>query len=509
MNSKYFQTEEFRSNLAYYESKMQNGESVYLDEDDFADIADYYMSEDRSEDAMIAADMGLLAHQGSEGLLTVKSSVYIFQRELELASSIVDKLDSDNSDVYYQKCQLKYALDMDSAEADRMFRRWMKMDNGQSPSEQMRREAYVHVISSFVELRGMDDETGERVYDVELTRRWVEEYIEKFQPLGSYDEDVQIVDICREYGITDLAVKGLVQVLDERPYLPRGWSHLALMYYTLEMYDNANEACDFALAIDPEDMETIVTKGHVLYELGDKEGCIPYFEDYLAKGGRVLHVLPLVDALFSSEINGIATLRKLVRLLSALYNEEELDNPFMSRNEKMAINYMFCDIGNVLFRNKKYKRAMVFYLKALQFDSTNYDTYFMMGSICAMTGSPENAQMLFMEGLEYSEDKVGYCIDMVVAYVLGGLYDCAVEVLDSIDSPDNGDCFASSTTPARAFVDLAVGDKEQFLLDFRKALTINKDMTQSLFVSIMPEGMPVDEWYDYSEKEFYTLQKKI
>ena len=49
MAKDYFQSKEFKELLTLYEEQRDKGESVYLDADDFADIADYYLSLDRPD----------------------------------------------------------------------------------------------------------------------------------------------------------------------------------------------------------------------------------------------------------------------------------------------------------------------------------------------------------------------------------------------------------------------------------------------------------------------------
>ena len=68
----------------------------------------------------------------------------------------------------------------------------------------------------------------DRVYDVEATRRWVREYIDTFSPLGEYDEDVQMADICRENDLADLMCEVITQVLEVQPTCPRGGRILLL-----------------------------------------------------------------------------------------------------------------------------------------------------------------------------------------------------------------------------------------------------------------------------------------
>ena len=206
-----FQSKEFKELLTLYEEQRDKGESVYLDADDFADIADYYLSLDRPDLSMDTLAAGLSLHPDDEVLLIVLSATHIYQRKYDQAEAVLKTLDASNSDVLYQLAQLEYVKYGNVTKAEKMWREWMKLENGQEPSEQLRRESYIHIISSLIELRGTGQK--DRVYDVEATRRWVREYIDTFSPLGEYDEDVQMADICRENDLADLMCEVITQVL--------------------------------------------------------------------------------------------------------------------------------------------------------------------------------------------------------------------------------------------------------------------------------------------------------
>ena len=95
MTNDYFQSEEFKEILASYEKRGDKDRSIYLDADDFADIADYYLTNNKPMKAMKAIDMGLQIHPDEEVLLIVRSAAYIFQRQFDKAREILKTLDAE------------------------------------------------------------------------------------------------------------------------------------------------------------------------------------------------------------------------------------------------------------------------------------------------------------------------------------------------------------------------------------------------------------------------------
>ena len=50
-DEEYFRNPEFRKALAKYEEAIRQGEPVYMEADELTDIAEFYMTKDRQQDA--------------------------------------------------------------------------------------------------------------------------------------------------------------------------------------------------------------------------------------------------------------------------------------------------------------------------------------------------------------------------------------------------------------------------------------------------------------------------
>ena len=69
MAKDYFQSREFKDLLKSYEDQQAAGEGIYLDADDFADIADYYLSMDKPSSSMETLATGLSLHPKRRGVV--------------------------------------------------------------------------------------------------------------------------------------------------------------------------------------------------------------------------------------------------------------------------------------------------------------------------------------------------------------------------------------------------------------------------------------------------------
>ena len=70
MNDEYFDSEEFREMLAEYEDAMNMGMPVFMDADELSEIADYYQTQERYDEADAAIELALSLSPGAVAPLT-------------------------------------------------------------------------------------------------------------------------------------------------------------------------------------------------------------------------------------------------------------------------------------------------------------------------------------------------------------------------------------------------------------------------------------------------------
>ncbi|MBQ6964461.1 MAG: hypothetical protein IJP82_02065 [Bacteroidaceae bacterium] len=529
MAKDYFKSDEFLEILTAYEDARDGGQNIYLDADDFADIADYYLSQDAPYMAHEAVDIGLTIHPDDDVLMVVKGAVYIYQRLFDEAEDVLDDLDPENSDVVYQRAQLQYAKYMDTAKAEEIWREWLLLDNGDRPTEEQRRDNYIHIISSLIELRDDDSLEDEHRWDLEAVRRWIREYIDQFQPLGKYDEDVQIADICRENELADLMCEVLTQVLEERPYLKKGWANLALAQYMIQKNEQALESCDFALAINPKDLETLLTKAHALNALNNHQGAKEAFKEYLDKGGDPVQIIPLAEILFllGEKDEAISQLERLAQRFDD--DKEVVETAGHGKIKKIIPKQhyalidqgceafmdlyvkVFSDMGDLLHRNECFEESLQAYMKVVETDSHCAEAYFMLGINYLALEDYEKAARNFSFALKNAEDQVMMGIDIALTFVLNNFDHIAIEVLSAIEKIAlyNDSPYTKNIPAAKSLTYLKLGDTKQFLENFKIACQQTPDLIGKVYEGYFPENMPISQWSDYAEKDMDKLMKNF
>ena len=528
MAKDYFQSREFKDLLKSYEEQLSQGKSIYLDADDFADIADYYLSMDKPLMALDVLGQGLAIHPDDEVLMIVLSATYIYQREYDQAENVLNTLNASNSDVKYQLAQLQYAKYGNVKKAEKIWREWMKLENGPNPSEEQRRETYIHIISSLIELRGLGRNVKD--FDVVATRRWIREYIDTFKPLGRYDEDVQLADICRDNDLADLMGEVLMQVLEEQPYLPKGWSNLALAQYMVQNYEQALESCDFALAINPNDLEALLTKAHVYHTQGEKKLSAPVFKEYLNKGGEAVQIIPYADALFVSgeREQAISELEWLCnyydnRRMEVLtkYQQSKAKKPADSAELKAEKEMyeevvdlhkrILSDVSDLLHHNECYDESIAVNERLIKADPHDSEAYFMLGINHLAMARYEVASKNFALALQCAPDQVMMGIDIALTFVLNNFDKFALEVLNAVSqiAANTKSPYAKNIPAAKSLTYLKLGHKDQFLKHFQVACQDTPDLVQKVYEGYFPKNVPVAQWSDYAVKHIDTLMSKL
>ncbi|MCR4613360.1 MAG: tetratricopeptide repeat protein [Bacteroidaceae bacterium] len=290
-----FNSPEFQELLSRYEQSRREDAPCYLDSEDYVDLSDYYLDHDKPNEALKVIDEGLSLHPNDDLLPAVRAGVLIYLHRFAEAQEIVEKLDADqNYDVIYLQAQLKYAVDNDLPAADKLFHEWIGCveDEWQcgpdgtpasfsddeedeftpEEAENEVRSAYMHIMVSYIELSKVDH--------TEYLRSWIAAYLKRFPQMGMYDPDYNVADICREQGFVDYVETVFERLLDNDPYTPNGWTILAAAQQSSEKYEEALNSLEFALAINPDDVNAIVTKAHCFYAMQNYEEALPLFMKY-------------------------------------------------------------------------------------------------------------------------------------------------------------------------------------------------------------------------------------
>ena len=239
-----------------YEAAKAEKRQLYLDGDQLADIADWYATERKFNDAQEVINYGLQLHPGNTGLLIEQAFLYLDTQKLskakEVANSITETYDSEVK-------MLKAELLLNEGkleEAQQLINTIEDTDD----------------LASIIEIVYLYMDMG---YP-EAAKEW----IEKGQ--DQYGEEEDFIVLQADYlGATQHmkeAIECFDKLIDIAPYNPSYWMGLAKCYFMSEDINKTIETCDFALAADDKYGEAYAYKAHSFFYLNNPDSAIENYE---------------------------------------------------------------------------------------------------------------------------------------------------------------------------------------------------------------------------------------
>ena len=527
MNDNYFESEEFQLLLRSYEDDIANGRPIFMEVDDFADLGDYYLNINRPDLCETAINRGLELYPSDEVLYQVLNACLIFQHRFDEAEETLNRVDQSSPDTLYQIAQIAFAKYDDIDKAEDYWKQWIDTVHEEDPTDDTIRDCYIHVVASYLELAETPDSLLEESRGCPHARRWIKRYIELFQPLGDSDYDVQLVDLLNPFYLADMVIETMPQILERRPYLPGGWSKLSRAYAQLGKYEEAIEAADFALAIDENDIDSMLTKAHSLQMLGQNKACIPYFEKYLDNGGDKSQIVPLANACFKIHDNerGHAWVKAITDQLDKdhkIYTSSRTPKEVKDHMDEDYANfggfieyYIRClqDLtmlySNLMLNSLTLRTA----LKVLHYRRDDADLFYVIGQSLIRMQRMRLASRAFELAFRCADDPTWMCVRISMCFVqvncdeMGSqLLNLALTLADKKDTTDEVMCKAYLL---KAIIALKGQNKQDFKEAVRQMLQHDTSEPELLLGYGFPRGMPVEQWEDYIEHNFETIYKKL
>ena len=253
---------EFQELLTHYRKAKEKGSPCYMDSDDYIDIAEYYISHEGIQEAFDVVEEGLSFHCDNPDLLSLRANTLIGLNRFDEAEAAVASLNPDDDhDVYYFNGQLACAKYRDYERAEKLFKKWLKIElsecremSDKEEASTRQREAYMHIMMSLSDL-------AEEGKAEQLLPAWIEKYLQRCSPIPGDDIDLDIARICNINQLYQQEIELYNHILDSNPYLPQGWTYLASLQVLNGDIANSLNSVEFALAIDPDDTQALLVKG--------------------------------------------------------------------------------------------------------------------------------------------------------------------------------------------------------------------------------------------------------
>ncbi len=469
MSDNIFFSKEFKENLHKYEEARENNSSVFLEPEQFTDIAEYYHLHGDLKRALEVIDDALNIFPGATEPLAFKARVSILvYHDVEKAMAFVDMIaDKQDLEYFYIVAEIMIVDDrVEDAE------RYLESEE-QTIDEEDLEDYYLDVASLFADYE---------VYD--LAARWL--------ALSSDTECGDYLELKGRIAMSKGSYKECEEIfnrlIDQEPYNNGYWNLLASAKYLTNDFSGSMECSDYSLAISPDDPDAILNRANCLMMLGngkEAKSCYQRFKQ-LQPHSEVADMG--IAAVLMNE-NNFEEALKYWKSAAKLCSSQSSNLFEIYRNTSLV--YALCGEYNEAISTAEK-------LETLSGNST-LDVALLRGYVNLLAGDADSAKACFVKAIHMTSDKD---IGNTLYYIAYCLFDCNYlrqahdifrRLADSDNNKDYADLWAYLVR-----TDYELGLQDEFLADLKKATERNPVGIQRELSDVIPNGMSVRDFYNYA-----------
>lgn len=303
-----------------YDRRLAEGKAPYLDPEDAADLADYFSRTCQADKAMDLVDYALEMHKGNTELLVQKAYLLLDKGLHAEATEVSDTIAEETDQVIILRAYLLLYADETRTEAEKQFARLS------DPQE----------LGNVIDIAYAYADNG-----------WWEEaleYLEAQPPQLKEDNAYKacLADCLLDAARYEQAARAYNELIDQNPYSTTYWYGLARCHYYLEQYDQAIDACDYAIAIDEEMGDAYMFKGHSFAALRNTEQALCNYELATRYGGAPSFYTESYKGLVAMDREDWTTAR---RHLERVIQEYKIADPPVLASHLYCLAFTLYELG--------------------------------------------------------------------------------------------------------------------------------------------------------------------
>lgn len=255
-NNSPIRDKELRESIENYEAAKAEGHKLYMDASQLADMADWYATELRFEEAKEVINYGLQLHPNNSELQVQHAYLFLDINKVDEANRVANQIsDQNDRDVKLLKAEI-FLNKNRLADAQEIL---------YSIEDKDQLETISHIVTLYLDM-GFE----------QIAKEW----LDRAERL--YADKEEFISLKADYmiAINDLeeSIVCFNQLIDLSPFNPSYWGGLAKCYLIEGNTEKCVEACDFALAADEEFGEAYAYKGHCYFYIANNDLCIENYQ---------------------------------------------------------------------------------------------------------------------------------------------------------------------------------------------------------------------------------------
>ena len=460
----YFESEDFKEILRQYEESAKSGERIYMDADDLTDIADFYHYHNRLAEAEDAISLAIEYNPEAVGPMLYRAREALEKKDFATAEQYADKVEPlDSIETVYLRAEILLAKN-EVESADELLKQYLN----EVPDDE-----YVDFIKGVTDLY---HEYNQFAKAFEWIANTTNDHSDGFKELmartlfglGKYKDSEKLFN----------------ELLDKNPYSTNYWNALAGVQYMKEDYSAALNSSEYAIAIDPNDTNGLLSKANTLYAMGNHDEALKFFQKYSEKMPNdefgYLHIAICLGnkGLFKE---GLEALKKAVSVsaVDSIYLPEIY--------QEMAFTYNA--LGNM-------DKAIWCLDMTDKLDCDHFHMGVIKGHILLANKKDDEAEAVFAKILKDSGNNPKVMLRVIISYHDNKFLHYAYEAYLNFFKTVGEDYKEGYSYLALCCNDLKKHD--EFLRYLKKACDSNPEEARAVLGELFPDNMNPKDYYEYA-----------
>ncbi|MBO4827572.1 MAG: tetratricopeptide repeat protein [Prevotella sp.] len=462
MTDNYFNSKRFKRILNQYEESEKTGTPVFLDSDEFTDIAEYYQGKGETARACDVVDYALSIYPDATAPLVFKARMALFKQDnVRLAEQIAESI-SDKTDLEYIYIMAEIMIaDNRVEEADEYLNeKYNDIDDAE------REDFVLDVVTLFC--------------DYELSEQ-ADAWLQRAEETDTLDYKELMGRILMGKGRYTESERLFNELLDQDPYSNHYWNCLASSQLLNNHIQDAITSSEYSIAINPDDDEAVLNKANALFNLGNYEDALEYYKRFTA-------LRPDED---TGEMYQGITLLSVNRLEEAV---EHLTKAEQMSDGKSPNHAEICqELAFTLSRLHRMDEALAYIDKT---DTNMCDANELMvlrGHVMLENGYYEQAQLCFSTAVKDSGASPHVYLRIAISVYDNGYIRLAYKMFNILFKAVDEHWNEGFSYMALCCKDL--GKQDEYKKWLQKACTTNPAEARTVVGELFPPEMPPEEYY--------------
>ena len=469
MHDSYFETKEFRQLLEKYEASAGTSATTFFDVDDLSDIAEYYYTHGQIEKARVACDHALRLFPDAvmpnvflaRAALTVDNDVNESRRYLAAVG--------DKTDLEYCYMEAEIMIYEGRLEDARQYIAdlYSRLDDEEVP------DFILDIATLYADYYCYDD-----------AEYWLNQSEDTDEP--DYREVKARIAMAR--GNFEEGEDILNKLIDEDPYEGQYWNRLASGQFMLGRMEDAIDATDFSIAINPDDAEANFTKAQALFAIGKYNEALPYFEKY--------------NALMNKDLSGWLYLG--ITYLN-LGDNEAAEKVFIQAEQipggdGKTLSKIWQEHAFALGQRGDIDGAEQFLDRAeaqADSDEERNEIAILRGHLLLANGRVQRSQDCFKQAVTRSGHSLKVLLNIAISLFDCNYHQMAYKMFKVLFGQVDADWKEGYSYMALCCYDLMYDD--EYLAYLEKACQVNPNEARVVLSELFPEDLPVAEYVNHAK----------